>query len=131
MHYFNIATNLCSRFTIGYPSEPDNFFLSGETRGDRPFLSCRVLDKNGNFLYALKDNNLTPESSRYRLTLTQKGWHRITDNFGNELLVIEPVTDNKANNITNIRGEFYDKAGRLAAKGDEHGLIVNCPLIMG
>ncbi len=131
MHYFNVATNLCSRFTIGYPEEPDNFFLSGETRGSKPFVSCRILDRSGNFLYALRDNNLTPESSNYRLTLTKEGWHKIIDAVGNELLVIQTITDNKENSITNIRGEFYDKAGKLAAKGDEHELIVSCPLKMG
>lgn len=130
MHFFDVATNLCSRFMIGYPSEPDNFFLSGEIRGDKPFISCRVLDRNGHFLYGLKDNNLTPESSHHRLTLTKEGWHRITDDMGNELLVIETRTDNKGNYITYIRGEFYDKSGKLAARGDERGLLVNCPLRM-
>ena len=89
-----------------------------------------MLDRNGDFLYGLKDNNLTPESSRYRLTLTKEGWHRITDNMGNELLVIETRTDNNRNNITYLRGEFYDKTGNLAARGDEHGLLLNCPLRM-
>ncbi|TET41899.1 MAG: hypothetical protein E3J66_04605 [Dehalococcoidia bacterium] len=130
MQYFNVATNLCSRFTTGYPSEEDNFFLSGEIRGGKPFVSCRVLDKDGHFLYGLKDNNLTPESSRYRLTLTKEGWHRITDDIGNELLAVETRTDDKGNNITCIRGEFCDKTGKLAARGNEQGLLVNCPLRM-
>lgn len=128
MHYFDVATNLCSRFMIGYPSESDNFFLSGEIKGGKSLISCRVLDKSGSFVYGLKDSNITPESSRYRLTLTREGWHRITDEMGNELLLIETRMDDKGNYITYIRGEFYDKSGKLAAKGDERGLLVNCPL---
>lgn len=131
MHYFNVETNLCSRFTIGYPSEPDNFSLSGETRGSKPFVSCHILDKNGDFLYGMRDNNLTPESSHFRLTLTKEGWHRIINAVGNELLLIETIKDNSGNDITSIRGEFYDKAGKLAARGDERGLMVSCPLRMG
>jgi hypothetical protein len=89
-----------------------------------------VLDRNGHFLYGLEDNNLTPEASRYRFTLNEEGWQRVTDDQGNELLVIETRTDNKGNYITYISGEFYDKSGKLAAKGDERGLLVNCPLRM-
>ena len=40
-------------------------------------------------------------------------------------LVIGPFIDSR---ITYIEGQFYDKEGRLAARGDERGLLVNCLL---
>jgi hypothetical protein len=130
MHFFNIATNLCSRFTIGYPNDSENFFLIGRTENDKPMISCRVLDKRGKTIYGLKDNNLSENSGQYRILVTREGWHRVTDDDGHELLLIETRLDNKGTQITFIRGEFYDKTGNLAAKGDERGLLVNCPLMM-
>ena len=131
MQYFNVATNICQRFAIGYPSQPDNFFLEGEIRGNKPFISCRVFDNKGSLLYGLEKNNLTKDtSSRYKFTVTKEGWHRIVDEENNELLKIESVLDNNGNTVTNIYGEFYDKEGKLAARGDTNGLLVNCPLRM-
>jgi len=130
MHYFNLATNLCTRFTIGYPNDPANFYITGQTKNEKPIISCRVLDLNGEILYELNNNSLSTKSASYRLLVTKEGWHRITDIDGNELLLIETRMDNKNNRITYIRGEFHDKNRKLAAKGDERGLIVNCPLMM-
>jgi len=131
MHYFDVATNLIQRFIIGYESEPDNFYLEGETVHDAPIISCRVYDPKGQFTYGLHKNNLTSDTpSRYRFMLTKEGWHRVIDDEGNELLRIE-TTEEEGNNITRIYGEFFDSKGKLAARGDEHGLLVNCPLKLG
>lgn len=128
MHYFNVATNLTQRFIIGYESEPDNFFLEGETAYDAPVISCRVYDSKGQFIYGLHKNNLTSDTpSRYRFMLTKEGWHRVIDDKDNKLLRIE-IIEEEGNRITCIHGEFFDNQGELAARGDEHGLLVNCPL---
>jgi len=131
MHYFDVATNFVQRFIIGYKSEPDNFYLEGETVHDAPVISCRVYDPKGQFIYGLHKNNLTSDTpSRYRFMLTKEGWHRVIDDKGNELLRIETIEEER-NRITRIYGEFFDNQGKLAARGDEHGLSVNCPLKLG
>jgi cysteinyl-tRNA synthetase len=131
MHLFNVATNLCQRFVIGYEAENDNFYLKGETLGNRPVLSCRIFDSRGKFLYGLERNNLTPASSRYRFMLTKEGWHKVVDDKGNELLRIESRVAGDDNIITYIFGTFFDKNRELAAEGTGRGLLVNCPLRMG
>jgi len=131
LHYFNVATNLMQRFIIGYESEPDNFYLKGETVHDAPVISCRVYGPKGQFAYDLHKNNLTSDTpSRYRFMLTKEGWHRVIDDEGNELLRIE-TTKKEGNQITHIYGDFFDRKGKLAARGDEHGLLVNCPASLG
>ncbi len=51
----------------------------------------------------------------------------VFDDKGNPLLKIE-TRDEDDKRITYIEGKFYDKRGRLAARGEERELIVNCPL---
>ena len=132
MHYFNVATNLCQRFMIGYPEEKDNFYLEGETRLDEPIVSCRIYDSEGKFLYGLSQGKLSTETpSKYRFALTKEGWHRVVDDKGIELLRIESKMDEKGDRITYILGDFYDKHGKLAARGTLEGLLANCPLKMG
>jgi hypothetical protein len=131
LHYFNVATNLMQRFMIGYESEPDNFYLKGETVRNAPIISCRVYGPKGQFTYGLHKNNLTSNTpSRYRFMLTKEGWHRVIDDEGNELLRIE-TTNQEGNRITRIYGEVLDNQGKLAARGDEHGLFVHCPARLG
>jgi len=132
MHFFNVATNLCKRFVIGYEKEHDNFYLRGETLLDKPAVSCRIFDNEGKFLYGLERNNLTSDTpSKYRFMLTKEGWHKVVDNVGNELLRIESRVDEHGNIVTYIFGTFFDRDGNLAAEGKETGLLVSCPLKMG
>ena len=132
MHFFNIATNLCQRFAIGYEEEPDNFFLRGEAALDRPYVSCRVFDSEGKFLYGMERNRLSADTSpAYRYKITKEGWHTVSDDEGRELLRIESKKDEAGNDVTYIMGEFYDRQGKLAARGAPDGLLVNCPFRMG
>lgn len=39
--------------------------------------------------------------------------------------------DSDGDKITRIYGEFFDNQGKLAARGDESGLEINCPCILG
>ena len=162
MHLFYVGTNLVSAFAIGYGTEPDNFYIIGETLFDAPLISCRIHGPNGDFLFGLEKNKLTGDSpSTYRQLGFQRrpGWC-IQDDTGKDVLAIETVEGEeakgivrrlaqklgqeeelaqdeidefalKATKITRIYGEFFDKHGGLAARGDETGLSVNCPAQFG
>jgi hypothetical protein len=39
--------------------------------------------------------------------------------------------DSDVDKVTRIYGEFYDSQGNLAARGDESGLEIHCPYILG
>ena len=161
MHLFYVGTNLVSAFAIGYATEPDNFYIIGETLFDAPLISCRIHGPNGDFLFGLEKNKLTPRSpSRYKqLAFRRPGWC-IQDDTGKDVLAIETVEGEEARQIvrslaeqlgaeeelarsdidesalketkiTRIYGEFFDKHGGLAARGDETGLSVNCPAQFG
>ena len=129
MHFFNIATNLTNRFMIGYEDDPENFYLQGETMGEMFQISCRIFDSEGHFLFALDRNHLSlTSSSRFRIE-SEANKLVVIDNEGNILLQIE-TQDETLGRVTYIRGQFFGRRGRLAARGDERGLLVNCPLRM-
>lgn len=130
MHFFNIATNLTNGpFMIGYENEADNFYLKGEIIGDTPHVSCRLFNSNGELLFIMTRNNLSPNyEGRYRIQSDLNNFI-VTDSEGNVLLKIY-TRDEKDNRVTYIEGHFFDKKGKLAARGDERGLLINCPLRM-
>ena len=162
MHLFHVGTNLVSAFVIGYPTEPDNFYIAGETLFNAPLISCRIHGPNGDFLFGLERNKLAGDSlSRYSQLGIQRqpGWY-IQDDTGRDVLAIETVEGEETkeivrslaaqlgtaeelapseidertrdvDKITRIYGEFFDKHGGLAARGDETGLSVNCPAQFG
>jgi len=53
----------------------------------------------------------------------------VKDNEGNLLIKLE-TREEMARHITYVQRNFFDKNGKLAARGDERGLLVNCPLRM-
>ncbi len=131
MHFFNISTNLTNGpFVVGYEDQPDNFYLKGETSGKKPKVSCRIFDSTGNQLFSIKNNTLAKSpTGKFKFT-SEKDNLQVTDVEGNLLLRIETHQDAHGNRITFIHGKFFDREGKLAASGDERGLLVNCPLRM-
>lgn len=130
MHFFNIATNLTSGpFIIGYEDDPKNFFLKGETVNDTPQISCRIFDSEGHFLFSMDKNFLSQEAEGNFFIKEELSRLKVVDNKSQILLEIE-TRDEERMRITYIVGQFFDKDGKLAAKGDERGLLVNCPLRM-
>lgn len=131
MILFNVASNLADKFRIGY-DEPDNFYLEGYIRNNVPVISCRICGPDGQLLCGLRDNNLTPDTpAKYRFQLTREGWPWVYDDSCKDILRITQEDDNRGNKIIYIRGEFFDKHGQLAAKGDDSGLVIRCPLRLG
>lgn len=131
MHFFNIATNLTDGpFTIGYEDQHDNFYLKGATLGEDPQISCRIFDSEGKQLFSIKKNNLEQSFKEDFNVTSEKNSFQVTDVKGNLLIRIETHQDGQGNRITFIHGNFFDKEGKLAASGDERGLLVNCPLRM-
>jgi len=130
MHFFNIATNLTNGpFMIGYENEPDNFYLKGETFEDAPQVSCRIFSSKGELLFSMTRNRLSPGDEDKFSIQSSANKLLVTDNQGNLLMKIE-TRDEMGKRITYIEGHFFDKSGKLAARGDERGLLVNCPLRM-
>ena len=110
----------------------DEGYFKGEILSGKPTISCRIFDNEGELLYGLEQNNLTPDTpSKYRFMITKEGWHKVVDNDGNEMLRIESRVDEHGNVVDYIFGTFFDKNGKLAAEGKETGLLVNCPLKIG
>jgi len=162
MHCFYVAKNIAPSFVIGYETEPDNFYLMGQTLLNAPVISGRIYGPNGEFLFGLTSNKLTTDSpTGFRLAGlgTRLGWS-IQDDTGKDVLTIETLEGEEARHIvhsleqafgkedeiarrargeltgdvdkiTRIYGEFFDKYGNLAARGDEGGLEVNCPFMLG
>lgn len=130
MHFFNIATNFTNGpFIIGYEEDTKDFYLKGETVKDGPQISCRIFDSEGCFLFSMDRNRLSPEAKeKFRIESKVKKL-AVFDDKGNPLLKIE-TRDEDDKRITYIEGKFYNKKGRLAARGDDRGLLVNCPLKM-
>jgi len=130
MHFFNIATNLTSGpFTIGYEDDPENFFLKGETVKDGPQISCRIFDSEGHFLFSMDRNRLFQKAENKFSIKSEVSKLEVIDDKGRMFLKIE-TRDKEGMRVTYIEGQFFDKNGKLAARGDERGLLVNCPLRM-
>lgn len=130
MQFFNIATNLTNGpFMIGYESESDNFYLKGEIIDDTPMISCRIFSSDGTFLFEMTRNSLSPTfEGKYQIK-TDTNYFAVIDSDDNTLLKVHTL-DEKGERVTYIEGQFFDKKGKLAAKGDERGLLLNCPLRM-
>ena len=130
MHVFNIGANFTNGlFIIGYEEDTKDFYLKGETVKDGPQISCRIFDSEGCFLFSMDRNRLSHEAEeKFRIESKVKKL-AVFDDKGNPLLKIE-TRDEDDKRITYIEGKFYDKKGRLAARGDDRGLLVNCPLKM-
>jgi len=130
MHFFNIATNLTNGpFMIGYESELDNFYLKGELIDNAPKISCRIFNSNGIFLFEMTRNRLVPcFVGKYNIK-TDANYFAVIDIDDNTLLKVH-THDEKGKSVTYIEGQFFDKKGKLAARGDERGLLINCPLRM-
>lgn len=129
MHFFNIATNLTNGpFMVGYENDPTNFYLKGEIVNDKPLVSCRVLDSKGHILLSMERNEISYREKELRI---EKNANKFVIFFNKEQILLKIVTrDERDRRITYIEGQFYDKYGSLAARGDERGLLVNCPLRM-
>jgi len=130
MHFFNIATNLTNGpFMIGYENEADNFYLKGETAADAPKISCRIFNSKGEQLFSMVRSVLKPCGEGRFDIASDRNKLEVKDKEGNLLIKLE-TRDELGRRITYVQGNFFDKNGRLAARGDERGLVVNCPLRM-
>jgi len=130
MHFFNVATNLTNGpFMIGYENEADNFYLKGETVGGIPQISCRLFNSKGEWLFSMTRNVLSSsDEGRFHIA-SGEGKLEVMDNKGNLLVKLE-TRDESGRRVTYVQGNFFDKNGKLAARGDERGLALNCPLRM-
>lgn len=130
MRFFNIATNLTNGpFVIGYEDDTENFYLKGEIEKDEPYISCRIFNSEGRFLFSMDKNRLSFEAENEFNIQYGKNGLAVIDKKGHFLLKIE-TREEAGRQITYIEGQFFDNKGRLAARGDERGLVVNCPLRM-
>ena len=130
MHFFNIATNLTNGpFMIGYENDLDNFYLKGETMRDSPQVSCRILNSKGELLFSMTRNKLAQSDVLKFHIESYPGKFSVKDDQGNLLIELE-TREEMGNRVTYVQGNFFDKNGHLAARGNERGLLVNCPLRM-
>lgn len=127
MHFFNIATNLTNgSFMIGYENDSTNFYLKGEIVKDKPLISCRILNSKGQLLLSMERNKVEYQNESISLNKKAKDCRIF---IHEKQIILKIVTrDERDKQITYIEGQFYDKEGRLAARGNERGLLVNCPL---
>jgi hypothetical protein len=130
MHFFNIATNLTNGpFMIGYEAELDNFYIKGEIINNSPYISCRIFNSDGILLFEITKNILSQSFADKFNIKTDTNYFAVLDTENNTLLKVHTLEE-KGKSITYIEGQFFDKKGKLAAKGDERGLLLNCPLRM-
>jgi len=130
MHYFNIATNLTNGpFMVGYEDDPDNFYLKGEIVEGEPRVSCRIFDSKGRFLFSMEKNIMAYPNKEGIHFESETNKLVVFDDENHTFLKLE-TRDEAGMQVTYIEGQFFDKNGRLAASGDDRGLLVNCPLRM-
>ena len=118
MHRFYMGTNLVRYFVIGYETEPDNFYIKGETLGDAPVISCRIHGPNGDFLFGLYSNKLTRDSlSIYRRLGFRRrpGWS-IQDDTGKDVISIETVEGEEARQIVRNLAKRFRKEDETAQR---------------
>ena len=80
----------------------------------------------------------TLRSSRNSLSPGYEGKYRIQSDLNNFIVIDNEdnillkvyTRDEKDNRVNYIEGHFFDKRGKLAARGDERCLHINCPLRM-
>ena len=130
-----IGTNYCEKVRLGWPSEPDNFFLECHHENGEVRVSARIFGADGTILFELIDNELTPRSpSIYRRIGFHNGW-RISDDNNREVLQIayeDTDTPLGRARVTRINGDLFDKDGQQVCKASSNGLIVGgCPFAMG
>ena len=131
MHFFNIATNLTNGpFMIGYENDPHNFYIKGETVADAPEVSCRIFNSKGRLLFSMTRNNLTKGDLGRLYMETDPGKLLVVKDYDGNLIIKVETREERGRRVTYLQGRFFDKHGKLAAKGDERGLLVNCPLRM-
>jgi len=101
---------------IGYGTEPDDFFVVGETLFDAPVIWCRIYGPSGDLLLGLEKNKLTPDSQgKYR----QVGFHRrpgwcIQDDAGKNIFAVETVAGEEAKRIVQSLAERLGKEDEMA-----------------
>ena len=124
---FNVSSNLIDSFTIGWPADSANFFISGRFDGDKPLISARIFGFSGEMLLELIDSELTRQSPRmYQRIGLHDGW-KVCDENNHDLIHIL-IEQNRVS----VVGEFYDNSGKIAAKGDNaKGLSLYCPFTLG
>ena len=124
---FNVATNLMGQFSLGWPDEPDNFYITGRIVRNQAMISCRILSAEGTVLFELINNKLTPRSlSIYRRVGFEVGWEICDENN------YTYITLRKKNGISNIYGQFYDNKKNLVLEGTDKGLVLRgCPVSLG
>ena len=133
--FFEIGTNYCEKVTLGWPEQPDNFFLLCFHVGDDPMVSARIFGPDRTLLFELANNELSASSlSIYRRIGFHNGW-KICDDVNSSILEIvteKGETPLGPGKITQIKGNLYDKNGELVCKAGSRGLIaIACPCAMG
>lgn len=124
MHFFNVATNLTmGPFMVGYENDPYNFYLKGETVEDEPLISCRILDTKGHVLLSMERDKISHGKG---ISIEKNVDKLVIFNEKGQTIIKIETRDERKMRITYIEGPFYDKNGRLAARGDERGLFINC-----
>lgn len=133
--FFEIGTNYCEKVTLGWPEQPDNFFLSCFHVRDNPMVSARIFGPDGTLLFELANNELSARSlSVYRRIGFHNGW-KISDQAKNNVLEIvteQGETPRGPGKVTHINGNLYDKDGKLVCEAGSRGLIaITCACAMG
>jgi len=124
--FFNVTTNFVRGFVIGDEDDVDEFYLKGKMVEGKPQVSCRVLDAQGDLRFSIIMNRLSYGEDKFHIEY-EADRLKVVDYAGYIFLVIKTY-DEAEGQVTYIEGQFFDKNGRLAARGDGRGLLVNCSL---
>jgi len=113
---FNIGSNICDKFSLG---DPQDAFISGYFINGIPIISARIFSHEGQLLFELANNELTPRSnSFYRRIGFVNGWRICNDD---NLDVFTVQTDN---GITHLNGDIFNKSGEQICKASPKGLLL-------
>ena len=103
------------------PDSPSKY----KQKGSRPRPGWSVQDDTGKDVFTIE--TLEGEEAKQIVRSLEQGVRK-EDEVAHRLL---QELDSDGDKITRIYGEFFDNQGKLAASGDESGLKINCPYILG
>lgn len=117
---YRIGANICNAFAIG-DIWTEDFYLIGIEPPDEsmyPILTGNIYDSEGTLLFQLDRNVLKFNPGHCSKVTGNLIGYEIHDSAGKEIFAVETVFDESLGFVTSLRGNFYNRAGKLVFRGD-------------
>lgn len=123
-----IGGNLCNAFTLGEVGSQDDFFLVGSEESENGFhavITGNILDSSGQVAIRIVRNVVVYSRNPGGGKLLRSHWgYDLLDGAGRVLFGVRtyeevlPGLGDQSRNVIVVKGDFYDKSGRLVFRGN-------------